>query len=42
MEAVRTFRDNFKSKKEIYQTAVKSSRQIPDTAKSLHYLNEDD
>jgi uncharacterized protein (DUF1786 family) len=40
MEAIRTFRDNFKSKKEVYSTAIRTRN--PDRAKSLHYLNEDD
>jgi hypothetical protein len=41
MEAIRTFRDNFKSKKEVYSTVIRSVRNM-DRAKSLHYLNEDD
>lgn len=38
MEAIRTFRDHFKSKKELYSTAIKSARKF-EKAKSLHYLN---
>lgn len=41
MQAIKTFRDNFKSKKEIYSIQVKTQKNIS-LGKSLHYLQEDD
>ena len=41
MRAIKTFRDNFKSKTEIYSTVVKSHKVIS-IAKSLRYLQEDE
>ena len=40
MEAVKTFRDNFKSKKEIF-SAVYVPKKKNNFAKSLHYLHEE-
>jgi hypothetical protein len=42
MEAVKTFRDNFKSKKGIFSAVYVPSKTKEADAKSLHYLQEED